>query len=50
MFLWVVFVGDEDGKDIGCGSLDVRDIGFNSSYDTAALLFWRVHHFLFFTR
>ena len=33
-------------KDVGCGSLHVRHIGFDLSYDTAALLFWRVLHLL----
>ena len=33
--------------DVGCGSLYVRHIRFDLSYDTAVLSFWRVLHFLF---
>ena len=32
--------------DVGCSSLHDRHISFDLSYDTAALLFWRVLHFL----
>ena len=34
-------------RDVGCGSLHVRHIGFDLSYGTDSLLFWRVLHFLF---
>ena len=33
-------------RDVVCGSLHERHIGFDLSYDTAALLSWRVLHFL----
>ena len=33
-------------RDVGCSSLHERHISYDLSYDTAALLFWRVLHFL----
>ena len=33
-------------RDVGCSSIHVRHISFDLSWDTAALLFWRVLHFL----